>query len=353
MKKKEPLVNIIIITTNKFDFIGDCVKSVLKGNYKNIKLFLVDNNSEKQQYLNFYNQHKNIKNVSFLRLKKNNGFAAGCNQALKKIKNGYIVFLNDDTIVSKNWLNPVINYMENNQDVGACQPKIKDMNKKDYFEYAGAGGGFMDVYGFPFCRGRVFFTNEKDKGQYDDQIDVVWTSGNCMITRAKIMKKVGLMDEIFFIYGEEADLCWRMHYFGYRLVYVPSSVVYHYGSGTMGKPSSRKVFLHHRNGLILMLKNYSPSELVRYLPFRILLDGVAVAYYLLGNKLPSNSIAVVRAYLSLFKLLPTVLKKRKQCLPRVKKNKMPYPLYKKSIILDYFLFNKKFYHQLKYSQNSN
>lgn len=344
---KKPTVNIIIVTTNQFKFVGDCIKTVLNSGYPNIKIFLVDNNSNKTEYDRFYNNYKNIKELNFSRLAKNAGFAHACNHAIKRIKKGYIVFLNDDTMVTKHWLEPVIEYMEKNPEVGACQPKIKDMKRKEFFEYAGAGGGFMDVYGYPFCRGRIFYTVEKDRGQYDDTVNVVWTSGNCMITRVDVIKKVGLMDEIFFIYGEEADLCWRMHYYGYRLAYIPSSVVYHYGSGTMGRESPRKVFLHHRNGLILLLKNYTIFELIKYLPVRIFLDIISFWYYLIDNKLPMNSLAVLRAYISLFYLMPAIIEKRKTAAFRnCQLNNNYYPLYKKSVILNYFLYKKKKYNQL-------
>lgn len=345
---KQPLVNIIILTHNQFDFIDDCIKAILNCNYKNLKIFLVDNASDKNKYLPFHERYKNHKNIISMRLEKNIGFSGGCNYALKRIKKGYIVFLNDDSIVSKDWLLPIISYMENNPDVGAVQPKIKNMRNKDYFEYAGAGGGYMDVYGYPFCRGRVFFTIEKDRKQYDDLTDVVWTSGNCMITRADVIKKIGMFDEIFFIYGEESDLCWRMHFAGYRLVYFPDSTVYHYGAGTMQKQGSRNIFLHHRNGLILLFKNYTFSELLRYIPIRVILDFVSFWYYLLHDKIPANSLALVYSYLNIIYLTPQILKRRNSAAFKKNKNIRKYPLYKRSIIFDYFLLKKTKFNQLNY-----
>ncbi len=347
--KNSPLVSIIILTTNQFAFIGECIRSVLSANYKNIQIYLIDNNSNKEDYNKFYNSHKHLKQLKFFRRKNALGFGSACNFGLKKIKKGYVVLLNDDTIVSKNWLDPIISYMEKHPEVGACQPKIKNMRRNDYFEYAGAGGGFMDVYGYPFCRGRIFYTMEKDKGQYDDSVDVVWVSGNCFVTKVDILKKVGLLDEMFFIFGDEADLCWRMHYNGYRLSYIPQSVVYHYGSGTVGNDTSRKVLLHHRNGLILLLKNYTVLQLIRYLPFRIFLDFVAFWYYILDNRLPLNALAVVRAYMNVIYLLPKIIKKRKQAAFKKKNgNLFIYPLYNKSIIIDYFIHKKNKFSQLKF-----
>lgn len=349
---KSPPVSIVIITTGQFKFIGECITSVLSSNYKNLHIYLIDNNSDEEQYSAFYNRYKKVKKITFFRSNKNLGFAGACNYFLKKIKSGYVVLLNDDTIVSKNWLRPIIRYMEQNPNVGACQPKIKSMRKKSYFEYAGAGGGFMDVYGYPFCRGRIFYTLEKDYGQYDDIVDVVWTSGNCLITKIDVLKKVGLLDEVFFIYGEEADLCWRMHFNGYRLVYIPSSVVYHYGSGTMGS-TSRKVFLHHRNGLILLLKNYTVAELFKYLPFRVFLDFVAFWYYLLDSKLPLNALAVLKAYVNLIYLIPVIITRRRYAAFKIyRTDSSNYPLYKRSIIKDYFIHKKKKFSQLNITRKA-
>ncbi len=345
--KKTPLVSIILITTDQFKFIGECIDSVLSSNYKNIQIYLIDNNSKKEDYINFYNSHKHLKKIKFFHLKKRLGFGGCCNYAIRKIKKGYIVLLNDDTIVSKNWLNPVIKYMEKNPDVGACQPKIKNMKKKNYFEYAGAAGGHMDVYGYPFCRGRIFYTVEKDHGQYDDIVDIAWTSGNCFISKKEVFKKVGYLDEIFYIYQDEADFCWRMHFYGYRLVYIPKSVVYHYGSGTVGTQNSWKVYLHHRNTIMLLLKNYTRKEVIRYLPFRFFLDFVAFWYYLLDNKLPLNAFAVIRAYINLIFFIPAIIKRRKHAAFKMRNvNNKPYMLYKKSIIIDYFINGKKKFGQL-------
>ncbi len=344
-KDKYPLVNIIILTFNQFNFVGECIEAVIKSNYPNLKFYLVDNNSNHSDYKEFYEKFKNTNNIEFFRLKENIGFAGGCNYALKKIKSGYIVFLNDDVIVDKDWLMPIISYMEENPEVGACQPKIKNMRKKNEFEYAGAAGGFMDVYGYPFARGRLFFNYEKDKGQYDSITDLVWCSGACLITNVNVIKNVGLFDEIFFIYGDESDLCWRMHLKGYKLKYIPASVVYHHGSGTMSKFKFKKTFLHHRNGLILLLKNYRLHELIRYLPIRIVFDYIAFWYYLLVNREIKNAIAVPLAHLSVLYNFPYLYSYRKKTL-RDNLNFSGYPLYKKSIIIEYFLLGKKKFSQL-------
>lgn len=350
---RDPLVNIIIVTWKQFEYIYECIESVLNCGYPNIKIYLVDNNSKRSDYEELYKRYRLIKNIIFFRKKSNTGFAGGCNYALPHIKKGYIIFLNDDVIVTKNWLKPIIEYMGRNPEVGACQPKIRDMKQPEYFEYAGAAGGFMDVYGYPFCRGRIFFTREKDEGQYNDIVDLVWTSGSCMVTKAEVIKKIGVFDESFFMYGEEADLCWRMNFAGYRLVSIPSSIVYHYGSASMKKfQSHKKVFFHHRNGLILLFKNYTLRELFRYFPIRIFLDFVGFWYYFFNA--PSNSFALITGYIHFLYSLPQLLRKRTHAPFKSAMKKRPvYPLYKDSIIIDYFLLKRKKFKQLPFVYKQN
>lgn len=351
-KNDAPLVSIVVVTFNTYEHTERCLQSILMSNYSNFTVFLVDNGSKEEVFNEFYSAHKTDKNINFLRLVKNEGFGEGCNQAIRRIKEGYIIFLNNDTVVDKDWLGPLVRYMEKNPEVGACQPKIKDIRYKDYFEYAGAAGGFMDVYGFPFARGRIFFTLEKDKGQYDNIAKVVWCSGTAMITKKEVLEKTGDFDNIFFMYGEESDLCWRMHHVGYKLVIVPKSIVRHYGGGTMSRnPRYKKTFFSHRNGIILLAKNYSLLELLRYLPVRIFFDLVAFCYYLFSY--PLNSLALTLAYMSMLVLIPRIVISRKST-NKVKKEfpsggNTNYPLYGKSIIVDYFLRRKKTFSSLNFS----
>lgn len=343
--KKKPLVNIIIVTYNNYDLTQPCIDSLMACGYSNIKIYIVDNGSKKGIYSAFLKKNKTNRKIEFIALPKNLGFGGGCNAALERIKNGYIVFLSNDTVVTENWLQPLISYMEKHKDVGATQPKVKDVKRKHYFEYAGAAGGFMDIYGFPFSRGRIFFDLEEDHGQYDDIVDVVWCSGVALITKKEVLDKSGFMDDIFFLYAEEADLCWRIHHAGYRLVFIPNSVVYHYGSK---KSIIDKTFFSHRNGLIMLLKNYSTKELLTYFPIRIFLDIIAFFYYI-ATCYPSHSLDMVKAYISLCTLIPEVLKRRKtvDAVKQANKQKtVVYPLYKKSIIIEYFLQKKKVFSSL-------
>lgn len=341
-----PLVNVIIITYDQYHYTEKCVRSLFDCNYDNLKIFLIDNGSKKQNYREFYNNHKDNSKLEFIRSEKNLGFGGGCNLALNKIKDGYIAILNNDIEVEKNWLQPIVEYMEKHPEVGACQPKIKDINRKEYFEYAGAAGGFMDVFGYPFSRGRIFYTLEKDEGQYDNITDLVWCSGTAFVTKKEVIDKVGLFDEIFFMYGEESDLCWRMNHCGYRLVFIPGSVIYHQGMGTMKKnKSSKKIFYLHRNGLILLIKNYSGWELIKYLPVRMCLDFICFFYYLFQCPLYFNWWALVKAYLNIFWWLPKIVK-RHHGVSRIKRKHisgLKYPLYHGSAVINYFLRNKKLF----------
>ncbi len=341
-----PLVNIIIVTFNGYKFTEPCLVSLFKCNYPNLKFFLVDNGSNEKEYDEFFEKYKDNKKIEFIRLEKNLGFGGGANAALKKIKSGYIAFVNNDTLATKNWLAPIISYMEKNPEVGICQPKIKDLNRKDFFEYGGAAGGFMDIYGFPFTRGRIFFTVEKDCGQYNDIVDIVWSGVN-IITKKEVIDKAGYFDEIFFLYAEEVDLCWRINEAGFRIVYIPTSIIYHYGKT---QNIVHKTFFSHRNGLIMLIKHYSTFQLIRYLPVRLLFDCMAFFYYLFIY--PPNCIKMIKAYLSLFHLMPEVIRHRIEVNKLKKKSGKPkyrYPLYSKSIIIDYFLRGKKTFKELNYT----
>lgn len=346
-----PLVNIVIITFNGYKFTEPCISSIFNCNYSNFKIFLVDNGSDIHDYSKFFDKHKDNKKIEFIRLEKNKGFGGGCNAAIKRIKSGYIAFLNNDTIVSKDWLDPIISYMEKNPEVGICQPKIKDLKRKDYFEYAGAAGGFMDAYGFPFSRGRIFFNLEKDYGQYDDLVDIVW-SGVAIVTKKEALDKTGYYDEIFFLYSEEVDLCWRMNHAGFRVVYMPQSVIYHYGGR---KNLIDNAFYNHRNTLILIIKNYSISELLKYLPIRLFFDVMAFFYYIFGHT-PAHCVDMMKAYWSLLTLMPEIIQHRNQVnklKEKYGKTKYKYPIYQKSIVIEYFLKGKKTFRELDYSTQPN
>lgn len=350
LNESQPLVNIITVTYNQFDYTTKCIKSLLEDGYLNKKIICVDNGSDITQYKKFINQYKDIPNISFIRSEKNLGYGFGCNLGVSQVNNGYVVFINNDTEVEKGWLFPLVEHMETNPEVGACQPKIKSLENKNFFEYSGAAGGLMDMFGFPFNRGRIFYTVEEDKGQYDSIADVVWCSGTAFITRFDTLKDVGLFDETFFMYVEENDLCWRMYRNNWTLKYIPNSVVFHKGMATMQvSRNPTKEFFLHRNDLLLLFKNYSLGQLVLAFPMRVLMDLLALIYY--AFKHPPNALYLIKAYFSFIQRLPYVIKYRINEHKNGKyKNTSKIPIYRGSIVLDYFIFQKKVCHTINIPQ---
>ena len=222
--------------------------------------------------------------VKLIRLTENYGFAEGYNRALRLVESEYVVLLNNDVEVTEGWIDRMIEYMDKNQDVGACQPKLLSERNRRKFEYAGAAGGFIDRYGYPFCRGRVFETVEEDNGQYDNVQNVFWASGAAMLIRKSLYEEVGGLDGTFFAHCEEIDLCWRLASRGYKIVCLPFSKVYHVGAATLKKESPRKTYLNFRNNRLMLYKNLQEKELGYIMRVRLLLDVVAAFVFLLqGN----------------------------------------------------------------------
>ncbi len=216
---------------------------------------------------------------------QNYGFAGGYNRALEKIKSEYYVLLNSDVEVTADWLKILYNYMQSNPGVAACQPKILSYHRRNYFEYAGAAGGFIDKYGYPFCRGRIFGVVEEDKGQYDDIRDVFWASGACLMIRSADYWNAGALDEAFFAHQEEIDLCWRLKSRGRRIVCNPESVVYHIGGGTLQPEHPRKTYLNFRNNLLMLYKNLPHKSLKKTFNVRFYLDNLAAFQKLMQGKI--------------------------------------------------------------------
>ena len=243
--------------------------------------------------------------------KKNYGFAGGYNEGLKSINAEYYCLLNSDVEVTENWLLPVLDLFEKNNDIAAIQPKILSFNKKDEFEFAGAGGGFIDNLGYPYCRGRVFDDVEKDHGQYDDETEIFWASGCCLFIRSKDFWNQNGFDERFFAHQEEIDLCWRLINTGRKIFYTGKSTVYHVGGGTLNKENPQKTYLNIRNNLSMMLKNLPFPKLIGLIFLRLCLDGVAGIYFGLKQGFP-HLWAVVRAHFGFYAQLPETFKRRQK-----------------------------------------
>ena len=233
--------------------------------------------------------------VRTVQLEKNWGFAEGYNQALRQVEADYYLLLNSDVEVTEGWLSPLLEYMEEHTEVCACQPKLLAIHDRDSFEYAGACGGFIDRFGYPFCRGRVFDVVEKDNGQYDTPMEVFWATGACMLIRSADYWNVGGFDANFFAHNEEIDLCWRLRLLGRKIVCLPASHVYHVGGGTLPKGNPMKTFLNFRNNLTMLYKNLSDDELRGVMRWRWVLDYIAAWQTLILNRNGGDFKAIYRA----------------------------------------------------------
>ena len=270
--KNLPSVAIVILNWNGKQFLEQFLPFVLNSSYDNKEVIVADNASTDDSIAFLEN---NYPQVRILRNKKNDGFAGGYNWAMQQIDAEIAVLLNSDVEVTPGWIEPIVDMFNQNPLLAAVQPKILDHNKKDHFEYAGACGGWIDNYGYPFSRGRIFDTIEKDQHQYDDPVKIFWASGAAMFIRTKIFKEMGGFDPFFFAHQEEIDLCWRMQLSGYEIMSCPQSVVYHIGGGTLAKENPKKVFLNFRNNLIMLYKNLSFLESIKLIPIRFFLDFVS------------------------------------------------------------------------------
>ncbi|MEI6753781.1 MAG: glycosyltransferase family 2 protein [Paludibacter sp.] len=301
-----------------------------------VEIIVADNASTDSSLVLLAEHFPKIRTIN---LDKNYGFASGYNKALEQIEADYYVLLNSDVEVTPYWLEPIIQYMSVNQDVAACQPKILSYTNKAYFEHAGASGGYIDKYGFPFCRGRVLGIAEEDKGQYDEITDIFWATGACMIVRSDIFRKTGGLDDEFFAHMEEIDLCWRMRSRGYRIACVPDSVVYHIGGGTLNVESPFKTYLNFRNNLLMLYKNL-PDKLLRKVMFRRLLFDYLAAFQLFATGKPSNAVSVLKARKDYRKMILDFSTKRNENILNSTTEIIPEIL-QKSIVFNYYLKGKK------------
>jgi GT2 family glycosyltransferase len=277
--------------------------------------------------------------VRVISLPKNYGFCGGYNESLKQVKADYYVLLNSDVEVTPNWLEPMVALLDKHPDIAAVQPKILSYYKQNLFEYAGAGGGYIDAFGYPFCRGRIFDTVEEDHGQYNNDCSIFWATGACMMIRSEVYHQFGGLDEDFFAHMEEIDLCWKIHRTGKKLYYTGASTVYHVGAGTLGYDSPRKTYLNFRNNLALLLKHFDTRELLWKLPFRFLLDWFAAFVFVVKGK-AGNGGAIIEAHWYFLTHLGMNLRKRRSLHTQ-------YPhydrgaVYKSLLIMDYHLKSGK------------
>ncbi len=330
-------VSIVILNWNGEKFLKQFLPVLIENTKEeNIEIVVADNGSTDNsiQYIK-----TSLPEVRTILLDKNYGFAGGYNKALSEIKAEYFILLNSDVEVTKFWLQPMLSYMNQHKEIAACQPKILSYSNRNNFEHAGASGGFIDKYGFPFCRGRIFSEVEADNGQYDSIIDIFWASGACLMIRSDIFKKVGGFDDEFFAHMEEIDLCWRLKNRGYRVVCIPESTVYHVGGGTLNAEHPYKTYLNFRNNLLMLYKNLPTISLKKTLKHRFWFDNIAALQMLITGK-PKNALNVLKARKDFKNSVSKFEEKRNNNL--LYSTNMNHPeMFQKSIVLSYYLFRKK------------
>ncbi len=329
----QPEVAIVILNYNGKKYLERFLPAVLASTYANKRVIVADNASADDSVA-FITAR--FPAVELLQLDTNYGFAGGYNKALEQVQSDYYVLLNSDVEVTPGWIEPVVAMLEANAAYAVCQPKILAFNEKDHFEYAGAAGGWIDYLGYPFARGRVFNTLEKDEGQYNNFAPVFWASGAAMFIRAGLYHAIGGLDEFFFAHQEEIDLCWRIQLAGYRVGCCPASVVYHVGGGTLPK-GHRKTFLNFRNNLVMLLKNLPRQEKYWKIPLRFLLDHVFSFKCLLTGDIASCK-AIVQAHVAVLKW--SAGKKQTPLYQAVSMKKLGGVLHT-SLVAAYFIAGKK------------
>lgn len=328
---------VVILNWNGLAWLKMFLPDVVRystGN--NVRVYVADNGSTDGSYKWVSD---NFRDISSLRFDKNNGFARGYNLALNQIEADYYVLLNSDVEVTEGWLLPLIDFMERHPETASCQPKIRSFYNRDHFEYAGAAGGFIDRYGYTFCRGRIFDRVEKDEGQYDDSRDIFWSTGACMVVRSDAWKKCGGFDSDFFAHMEEVDLCWRFLKAGYKVSYVPRSVVFHVGGGVLPYNSELKIYLNFRNNLFLLYKNLPDETLHKIILFRKLLDCIAALMFLVKGRF-SGVKAICNAHCDYYKSLKN-LKNKRNSVKEISITEPGTVILNKSIVFGFYLKNKK------------
>ena len=325
-------IAVVILNWNGRKYLEKFLPVLVQHSRDQAEIIVADNAS-KDDSISFLEQ--NYPGIRILRNIANEGFARGYNLALKQVDADYYILLNSDIEVTPNWIMPVIEMMEKDHAIAACQPKIRSYYERSKFEYAGAAGGFIDKFGYPFCRGRIFQSLEEDNGQYDDITEIFWATGACMFLRADLFHETGGLDEDFFAHMEEIDYCWRLQNLGYKIMYCPDSLVYHIGGGTLPKISWRKTYFNFRNNFYLLYKNLPDDRVFEVFAKRLVLDGIAAMKFLFtaGFK---DFWAVSKAHYNFYSTLGKTRAKRKLLHHAPFRN-----VYRKNIVFEYFLRKKK------------
>ncbi len=327
-------IAIVILNWNGQKLLEEFLPSVVKYS-ESATVYLADNASTDESISYVLNHFPTVK---IIRNNDNYGYAQGYNRALKDLEEPYFALVNSDVEVTANWLTPIVDLFEKRTDVSIIQPKILDYKDKSKFEYAGAAGGFIDSYGFPYCRGRVFNSIETDKGQYNDIVPIFWASGACFFIRKSTFEELNGFDVDFFAHQEEIDLCWRAKNEGYQILYCGTSTIYHVGGATLDYQNSRKTYLNFRNSLFMLLKNLPRKVCFRIIFLRLCLDGLAGIKFLFEGK-PKHCFAIIQAHFGFYKKAGHFYKKR-----TTKQVASYYSC--KSIAKQYFLGKRKKYNEI-------
>ena len=308
METQEINTAVVVLNWNGINWLKKFLPILIEKS-KGANIYIADNASTDNSvdYVN-----NNFPNVKVLKNFSNEGYAKGYNDSLETLKEEFFVLINSDIEVTDNWIKPIINLMEANSDIAACQPKILSFHDRNKFEYAGACGGFIDTLGYPFCRGRIFSDLEDDNNQYNDITEVFWASGACLFVRAKHFKEVNGFDNDFFAHQEEIDLCWRLKNKGYKIMVNPNSAVFHVGAGTLNTNSPFKTYLNFRNNLFMLYKNLSVLKLIITILFRLPLDGIAALSFAKKENGLGHVFSILRAHLVFYVSIPLLSLKRKK-----------------------------------------
>jgi len=338
-------ISIIIPHHNGYEILNNCINFLYKSDLYDSEIIIVNNNSTD----NSINQIIiDFPNIIILNLNGNRGYAGGCNYGAKHANGELLVFLNNDTEVSKNWLTELINIINKDSTISSVQSKILNKKNNEKFDYAGASGGFIDKYCYPFTRGRIFDSIEQDIGQYEDVIKIFWASGTGFITKKTIFEKLGGFDERFFAHMEEIDYHWRCQLNGYSIYVNPKSIIYHLGGGTLSYNSPYKTYLNHRNSLLLLLSNYNLLNTMKFFIPRLIMELISTIKDIITLR-PAHSFAQIKALIWIFVHPNIIINKRAQIkkIRKVTDNEMLHNIiFNKSIVYQYFVNNKKKYSNL-------
>ncbi|WP_338375605.1 glycosyltransferase family 2 protein [uncultured Flavobacterium sp.] len=327
-------IAVVILNWNGSTLLQQFLPSVMQYS-ENATIYVADNASTDDSIEVLKNEFPSVK---IIQNKENFGFAQGYNEALQFVNEPFYALVNSDIEVTENWLNPIIELFDSEPKTAIIQPKILDYKKKTHFEYAGAAGGFIDKYAYPFCRGRIFETVEEDKGQYNDETTIFWATGACLFIKKEVFHELNGFDSDFFAHQEEIDLCWRAFNLGYQAKFTSKSVVYHVGGATLDVANPHKTYLNFRNSLFMLIKNLPSSKLFQILFIRMLLDGIAACKFLLQGKF-KHFLAVGRAHLHFYLKFGVCFNKRKSTFK-------PNYFKIKSIVFSYFIGKRKIFLEL-------